>query len=101
MGIRDQKKWRLGTPANIVASAFNLPVMVIAGLIVGTLLSSSFSSPTSEFVIIGTTLIFFIIAMVELYVVVRHQTRKERLSRLNQGENLRKLILEDQEKDEE
>ena len=97
MGDKRTPERRLGTPANIIASTFNLPVMVIAGLIIGSIISSSFSSPTREFVIIGTTLLFFIIAVVELYLVVRHQNQKEKLSILNQGESLRKLILEDSE----
>ena len=97
MGDKQTRKRQLGIPANIVASAFNLPVMVIAGLIIGSFLSSSFSSPTRELIIIGTTIVFFVIAMVELYLVGRHQTQKDRLSTLNQDDSLRKLILEDQE----
>ena len=100
MGAEQSRKRQLGTPANIIASVFNLPVMVIVGLIIGFLISSSVSSPIREFIIIGTTIIFFIIAIAELYYVVRRQTRKDQLSILNQNAGLRKLILENQEETE-
>ena len=100
MSEKERRKRQLGTPANIIASAFNLPVMTIAGLFIGSFLSSSFSSPIREFIIIGTTLIFFIIAMIELYLVTKYQSEKEIKSTLTQEEGIRKLILEDQEKNE-
>jgi hypothetical protein len=98
MSEKERQKRQLGTPANIIASAFNLPVMTIAGLFIGSFLSSSFSSPTREFIIIGTTLIFFIIAIIELYLVTRYQSKKETRSALSQEEGLRRLILEGNEK---
>ena len=100
MSAKQSQKKRLGIPANIIASVFNLPVMVIAGLIIGFLISSSFSSPVREFIIIGTTLAFFIIAIAELYYVVKRQSRKDQLAILNQNTGLRKLILENQEESE-
>jgi hypothetical protein len=100
MSAKQNQKRQLGTPANIIASVFNLPVMVIAGLIIGSLISSSFSSPIREFIMIGTTLTFFIIAIAELYYVVKRQNRKDQLSILDQNTGLRKLILENQEESE-
>ena len=100
MGDKQTRKRQLGTPANIISSAFNLPVMVIAGLIIGFFLSESFSSPIRELVIIVTTIVFFVIAMIELYLIGRHQAQKDSLSTLNQDHDLRKLILEDQENTE-
>ncbi|MHA2245184.1 MAG: hypothetical protein ACXADY_09455 [Candidatus Hodarchaeales archaeon] len=68
-----EKKRTLYTPATIAAAAFNLPVMVIAGLIIGFLLSVNQDSPFRELILIGSPILFFIIAMIELYYVVNKQ----------------------------
>lgn len=82
------------SPANIAASVFNLPIMVIAGVIVGFLLSEDLESPGKEFIIILTVLIFFILAIFEIYLVIQYQERKERRRALRPQRTLSKLILE-------
>ena len=101
MSEKPTRKRKLGTPANIVASAFNLPVMVLAGLFIGSILSSSYSSPIRELVIIGSAVVFFVIAMIELYLVVRYQDKKYESSLMNKDDTLAKLILDDQEMGQE
>lgn len=68
-----EKKRKLYTSATIAAAAFNLPVMVIAGLIIGFLLSVNQDSPLRELILIGGPILFFIIAIIELYYVVNKQ----------------------------
>lgn len=82
------------SPANIAASVFNLPIMVIAGLFVGSLLSKEFKSPGKEFIIVLSVLIFFILGIFEIYLVIQYQARKERERALMSQRTLSKLILE-------
>ncbi len=94
MTIKQRRRRQLGTPANVAASAFNLPIMVILGVYIGSLLSESFESPVSEFVLILTILVFFIIAIIEIYLVVQYQTKKDALLASKQQKTLSDLILE-------
>ncbi len=68
-----EKERTLFTSSSIAAAAFNLPVMVIAGVIIGYLLSTNLEPPLREVVLIGTILIFFVIAVIELYYVANKQ----------------------------
>ncbi|MHA1976815.1 MAG: hypothetical protein ACW98F_10255 [Candidatus Hodarchaeales archaeon] len=101
MTIKQNRRHQLGTPANIAASAFNLPIMVILGLFIGNLLSEAFESPLSEFVLILTVLAFFIIAIVEIYVVVQYQTKKEALRASQKQKTLSDLILDNESTEEQ
>jgi purine-cytosine permease-like protein len=68
-----QRKRTISTSATIAVASFNLPVMIIAGLIIGFLLSVNQDSPFRELILIGTPIFFFIIAIIELYYVVNKQ----------------------------
>jgi hypothetical protein len=96
---RPQRR-QLGTPANIIAAAFNLPVMVIAGVIIGTMLSSSLDSPLKELTIIFVILAFFILAIFEIYLVVRYQMKKDARMGLEDRDTLSKLIIDNQDREE-
>ena len=100
MTIKQNRRRQLGTPANIAASAFNLPIMVILGVFIGSFLSKYFESPLSEFVLILTVIVFFILAIIELYVVVQYQAKKDALLVSRQQKTLSSLILK-REKEEE
>ncbi|MFX0016721.1 MAG: hypothetical protein ACFFB2_17790 [Promethearchaeota archaeon] len=67
------KKRTVYSSATIAAAAFNLPVMVIAGLIIGYLLSVNQEPPLREIILIGTPIIFFVLAILELYYAVNKQ----------------------------
>jgi hypothetical protein len=98
-----KRKRPLTSSATIAAAAFNLPVMVIAGIIVGYLLSTNQEAPLRELIIIGTPVLFFIIAIIELYYVVNRQ-QSLHISSKSSYPGLAKLISEGQreeEKDEE
>ena len=58
-----ERKRTLFTSATIAAAAFNLPVMVIAGLFIGVLLSMNQESPLRELFLIGIPILFFGIAV--------------------------------------
>ena len=88
MTIKQKRRQQLGTPANIAASAFNLPIMVILGVFVGDLISKNFEPPIREFVLILT--------IIEIYAVVQYQTRKEALLAAKKQRTLSDLILENE-----
>jgi Na+/melibiose symporter-like transporter len=91
-----QKRRQRTSSAYLAAAAFNLPVMIIAGLIIGYLLSYNQTSPQREIIIIGSVLIFFVIAMIELYyVVIKEQFPSYRSKHDSKG--LRKLIADYEE----
>lgn len=94
-----EKKRTLYTPATIAAAAFNLPVMVIAGVIVGYLLSTNQETPLRELVIIGTPIIFFVIAIIELYYAVNRQ-QTQQVSSKSSYSSLAKLIIAEGEEEE-
>ena len=96
MTIKPQRRRQLGTPANIAATAFNLPIMVILGVFIGDLLSRSFESPVKEFVLILTILAFFVLAIIEIYVVVQKQTRKDAILAAGKQRTLSELIHENE-----
>ncbi len=100
MSDEQKNKRRHLTPANIAASAFNLPIMIIAGVFVGYLFSSEFESPGKEFVIILSVIIFFVLGIFEIYLVIQYEARKEARKSLNQ-KTLSKLILDSYSEDEE
>jgi len=95
-----KKKRTLSSSATIAAAAFNLPVMVIAGVIVGYLLSTYQETPQRELIIIGMPIIFFIIAIIELYYAVNKQQTQQVSSRSSYP-GLAKLIAEREEEEEE
>ncbi|MHA1994733.1 MAG: hypothetical protein ACW97Z_09345 [Candidatus Hodarchaeales archaeon] len=97
MTIKQKRRRQLGTPANIAASAFNLPIMVILGVYLGSLLSNPFDPPLREFVLILTILVFFIIAIIEIYTVAQYQTKKDALLASRKQKTLSDLILENDE----
>ena len=82
--------------ATIAAAAFNLPVMVIAGLIIGYLLSANQTPPLREILIIGIPLLFFIIAIIELYYATNKQQFRRFRSESSYG-GLAKLITSEEE----
>ncbi len=93
---RNRRK-QLGTPANIAASAFNLPIMVILGVYIGNLLSEPFEPPLKEIILVLVILLFFIIAILEIYAVVRYQAKKDALQTARSKNSLSNLILENEE----
>lgn len=95
-----EKKRTLYTSATITAAAFNLPVMVIAGVIVGYLLSTNQETPLRELVIIGMPILFFAIAIVELYYAVGRQQIQQVSSKPSYS-GLAKLIIAEEEEEEE
>ncbi|MHA1214693.1 MAG: hypothetical protein ACTSR2_03780 [Candidatus Hodarchaeales archaeon] len=74
------KRKSLHSSANIAAAAFNLPVMVIAGLFIGYFLSQNFDSPLKEWVMISVTLVFFVLGILELYFVVKKSSQPSKNS---------------------
>ena len=94
-----KKKRALSSSATIAAAAFNLPVMVIAGVIVGYLLSANQETPQRELIIIGITSIFFIIAVIELYYAVNKQ-QSQTVSSKSSFPGLARLITEGDEEEE-
>ncbi|MHA2346321.1 MAG: hypothetical protein ACXACP_06350 [Candidatus Hodarchaeales archaeon] len=89
------------TPTNIAASAFNLPIMVIAGVFVGSLLSTGFKSPGKELIIIISVIVFFSLAIFEIYLVIQYQARKEFRKTLQPQRTLSRLILESSDEEDE
>ncbi|MHA1974652.1 MAG: hypothetical protein ACTSW1_16750 [Candidatus Hodarchaeales archaeon] len=89
------KRKNLTSSANVAAAAFNLPVMVIAGLFIGYFLSQNLDSPNKEWIIIGSTLVFFVLGILELYFAVKKSPQRSEkpytsfrtLSRLIDEEN--------------
>ncbi len=96
----ERRKRTLPTSASIAAAAFNIPVMVIAGLIIGYLLSANQESPLRDVVIIGMPILFFAIAIVELYYTVSKQPF-QRFSSKSSFPGLNKLITAEEEEEEE
>ncbi|MFX0124915.1 MAG: hypothetical protein ACFFAE_14890 [Candidatus Hodarchaeota archaeon] len=94
-----EKKRTLYSSATIAAAAFNLPVMVIAGVIVGYLISINQEAPLQELIIIGTPILFFIIAIIELYYAVNRQ-QFQHISSKSSYPGLAKLIAEEKKDDE-
>ena len=95
-----KKKRPLASSATIAAAAFNLPVMVIAGVIIGYLLSINQDPPFRELILIGSPIIFFVIAIIELYYTVnRHQSQQ--VSSKSSYPGLAKLITEREGEEEE
>ncbi len=92
------KKRTLYSSATIAAAAFNLPVMVIAGVIVGYLLSSNQETPLRELIVIGTPIIFFVIAIFELYYAASKQ-QFQRIRSKSSYEGLARLITEEEEEE--
>ncbi|MHA2224495.1 MAG: hypothetical protein ACXAC8_04790 [Candidatus Hodarchaeales archaeon] len=88
------RKRTLYTPASIAASAFNLPVMVIAGVIIGYFLSVDQNTPIREVIQIGIPILFFIIAMFELYYTINKRQMSQVHSK-SSSKRLIDLILED------
>ena len=95
-----ERKRTTFTSATIVAAGFNLPVMVIAGLIIGYLLSANQESPLRDVVIIGMPILFFAIAIVELYYMVSKQPF-QRFSSKSSFPGLSKLITTEEKEEEE
>ncbi|UCG02250.1 MAG: hypothetical protein JSW11_21995 [Candidatus Heimdallarchaeota archaeon] len=95
-----ERKRTLHTSATIAAAAFNLPVMVIAGVIIGYLLSVNQNSPLRELILIGSPILFFVIAIFELYYVVNRQ-QIQRSHPRSSFSDLAKLITEEGERKEE
>ncbi len=95
-----KKRRTLYSSATIAAAGFNLPVMVIAGVIVGYLLSVNQEAPLRELIIIGTPILFFIIAIIELYYAVNRQ-QTPHISSKSSYSGLAKLIAEEEEKKDE
>jgi hypothetical protein len=93
-----RKKRPLSSSATIAAAAFNLPVMVIAGVIVGYLLSVNQDAPLRNLILIGTPILFFVIAIVELYYAVNRQQIRQFPSKTSY-EGLAKLISEEEEEE--
>ncbi|MFX1518100.1 MAG: hypothetical protein ACFFC6_17520 [Promethearchaeota archaeon] len=91
-----KKKRTLYSSATIAAAGFNLPVMVIAGVIIGYFLSISQDSPLQELILIGTPILFFVIAMAELYYVVNKQQLRH-IGTKPSFSDLAKLITEEEE----
>ncbi|MFX1286420.1 MAG: hypothetical protein ACFFB5_22485 [Promethearchaeota archaeon] len=96
MPIKERKRTTF-TSATIAAAAFNLPVMVIAGLIIGYLLSANQESPLRELLLIGTPIIFFTIAVIELYYAASKQQFQRLRSRSSYGELAELITAEDEE----
>jgi len=94
-----KKKRTLSSSATIAAAAFNLPVMVIAGVIIGYLLSISQGSPFRELLLIGTPILFFVIAIIELYYAVNKQQLRH-IGTKPPFSDLAKLITEEREEKE-
>lgn len=84
--------------ATIAAAAFNLPVMVIAGLIIGYLLSANLTSPLREILIIGIPILFFVIAVIELYYAANKQ-QLQRFRSKSSDSGLAKLITSEEEEE--
>lgn len=95
-----KNKRTLFSSASIAAAAFNLPVMVIAGLIIGYLLSVNQESPLKELVQIGLPMIFFIIAVFELYYTANKQ-KNHRVPSKTSFISLTQLIASKEEEEEE
>ncbi|NHJ00778.1 MAG: hypothetical protein EAX86_01495 [Candidatus Heimdallarchaeota archaeon] len=93
MNTDKPKRKNLYTPANIAAAAFNIPVMVIAGTIIGVFLANEQESPLSEIIIIFTILLFFIISILELYYIARNPVIKSKKESIR-GYYLRQIIKE-------
>ena len=74
--------------------------MVIAGVIVGYFLSSNQETPLRELVIIGTPIIFFAIAIIELHYAVNRQ-QSQTISSKSSYPGLAKLIAEKEGEEEE
>ncbi|UCE14532.1 MAG: hypothetical protein JSV04_04975 [Candidatus Heimdallarchaeota archaeon] len=88
-----KKRRTLFSSASIAAATFNLPVMVIAGIIIGYLLSVNQDSPLREIIMIIIILVFFIIGIWELYYAARKQEPQQYIPSFN---GLKKLITENE-----
>ncbi len=86
----EKPKKALQSPARIATAAMNIPVMVIAGTIIGVFLSREQESPLAEIIIICTILLFFCLSMLELYYMAKKQEPKR--SRDRNFNNLRQII---------
>lgn len=95
-----ERKRTLFTSTTIAAAAFNLPVMVIAGLIIGYFLSVNQESPLRELFLIGIPILFFGIAMIELYYTASKQQFQQSRSISSYG-GLAQLITEEEKEEEE
>ncbi|MFX1507174.1 MAG: hypothetical protein ACFFDC_13925 [Promethearchaeota archaeon] len=94
-----KKKRPLASSATIAAAAFNLPVMVIAGIIIGYLLSINQASPFRELILIGSPIIFFVIAIIELYYAVNKQ-QLQHSRRKSSFSDLARLITKEEGEEE-
>ena len=97
--MNSMKKRRLSSSATIAAAAFNIPVMVIAGVVIGYLLSISQDIPFRDLILIGTPILFFVIAIIELYYVVSKQ-QSHHIDTKHSFSDLAKLITEEGEEEE-
>lgn len=84
----NNRKRTLYSPATIAATAFNLPIMVIAGVIIGYFLSVDQNPPLREVIQIGTPILFFIIAMFELY----YTTNKRQMRLVHSKSSSKRLV---------
>lgn len=99
MPLKERKR-TTSSSATIFAAAFNLPVMVIAGLIIGYFLSANQEPPLRELVIIGMPILFFVIAIIELFYAVSRQQFQQFSSKPSHS-GLAKLIIAEEEEEEE
>ena len=81
MSSEKSNQKRLQNPANFAAAALNIPVMVVAGTIIGIFLSNDQESPLAELIIIGSIMLFFSLSMLELYYIARKQNSSKKWKR--------------------